>query len=117
MKEITIYATSIANIDPNRTGYRLSMADPDAASGKPLVDRTFASGYAVPLKVTVPDQWTVAETQSGETFLWHGDTAMHLAWYHRKGIVAAWPVATSLDEATQHGAVVHLKSQKSSEVG
>jgi hypothetical protein len=115
-KTITVYATNRANIEPGRKGYILSIADPDADSAKPLSERTFASGYAVPLNVEIPADWEVAEAKDGMTYLWAGDTAMQLAWYHNKGTVAAWPAFATFDEAKGRGALTTLKAQKLSAV-
>jgi hypothetical protein len=82
-----------------------------------LHERTFASGYAVPIQLQVPDSWTIEEAKDGSTYLFDGDTAMQLAWYHNRGTMAAWPAFASFDEARDRGALTNLKSQKLTQVG
>jgi hypothetical protein len=117
-KEITVFAISRANIDPGTKGYGISVIDPDAESNKPLDERTFASGYAVPVKVQIPEDWTVGETNSGEPMLFaSGGTAMQLHWYYNKGAMQAWPAFATLDESLKHGSAIVLSAQKLSQVG
>jgi len=117
MKSINVFATSIANEEPGRGGYRLALTDPDSISDKPITDRTFASGYAVPVKVNIPDDWTIAEANDGIEYIFRGDAPQQLAWYHNKGIMVAWPAFATLAEAVYRGAAYGLKSQKLSAVG
>ena len=116
-KTITVFATSRANIEPGRQGYILSLVDPDADSDKPLGERTFASGYAVPIQVQVPAEWTIGKAKDDLTYLWDGETALILEWYYNKGTMAAWPAFATFDEAKKRGALTTLKAQKHTAVG
>lgn len=117
MKIITVFAIARANIEPGRKGYILSLVDPDADSATHLAERTFASGYAVPINVEVPADWTIGESKDGLTYLWAGETPMQLAWYRNKGTMRAWPAFATLEASIYRGAATCLKAQKHSKVG
>ena len=96
MKTIKAYIETQDPYAPNITKVVFNDEYPNIPSDR----RTFASGFSVPIWLSVPDSAEIAPSQGDELFLWEGSTPMSLQYNDKKETITAKPAMMSPQQAT-----------------